>query len=320
MARVNWPKRPNPAVSKTATRGSTPRFPAWQIPRMRGESGFAERNSVRMSGWARSAWIRSNPLSFTGFGPYSGPLAGRGLRPLGVTDEGSRGSRRPDDGHWPSSPGALLARLLGKSFRSRRASSLRPSSLRAGTANPEPHANPTRAHPALALARHAPNRAPASLQASPVSAVVLALDESALRKVLAERSRLAGELGDVPEVRAERDGLERAIGQAIRERTAARDELVEREVQARGAWVRDAFGERPDGLRAGQVWDHGVRLAARYRVEHDVTDPGDALGPRPEQREEERGWERARKAIARDERQLGRDVEVELDIDLGIGF
>ncbi len=149
---------------------------------------------------------------------------------------------------------------------------------------------------------------------------MLALDESALRKVLAERSRLAAELGDVPEVRAERDGLERAIGQAIRERTAARDELVEREVEASGAWVRDAFGERPDGLRAGQVWDHGVRLAARYRVEHDVTDPGDALGPRPEQREEERGWERARKAIARDERQLGRDVGVELDVDLGIGF
>jgi len=139
----------------------------------------------------------------------------------------------------------------------------------------------------------------------------LEIDGSALQKVLAERSRLAGELGDVPEVRAERDGLERAIGQAIGERTAVRDELVEREVQTRGAWVRDTFGERPDGPRAGQVWDHGVRLAARYRVEHDVTDPGEAMGQRPEQREERRGWERARKAIARDQRQLGRDVEVE---------
>jgi len=99
-----------------------------------------------------------------------------------------------------------------------------------------------------------------------------------------------------------------------------RDELVEREVQARGAWVRDTFGERPDGLRAGQVWQQSVRLAARYRVEHDITDPGDALGPRPEQREEQRGWERARRAIARDQRQLGRDLEVELDVDLALGF
>jgi hypothetical protein len=62
------------------------------------------------------------------------------------------------------------------------------------------------------------------------------------------------------------------------------------------AWVRDTFGERPDGLRAGEVWEHGVRLAARYRVEHDITDPGEAIGPRPEQRD----WERARKAMARD--------------------
>jgi hypothetical protein len=64
------------------------------------------------------------------------------------------------------------------------------------------------------------------------------------------------------------------------------------------------------------VWEHGVRLAARYRVEHDITDPGEAIGPRPDRRD----WERARKAIARDQRQLGRDVEVALDVDLGIGF
>jgi hypothetical protein len=145
-------------------------------------------------------------------------------------------------------------------------------------------------------------------------------NEEAFGNVLERRSHLARELGDVPEVRAERDGLERAIGEVIRQRTAAREELVEREVQARGAWVRDTFGERPDVPRAGQVWEHGVRLAARYRVEHDVPDPGEAIGPRPEQREEQRHRERARKAIARDERKLGRDVGVELDVDLGIGF
>ena len=150
--------------------------------------------------------------------------------------------------------------------------------------------------------------------------IALHLDESALGKVLTERSRLAGELGDVPEARAERDGLEHAIGEVTAERTAVRDELVEREVQTRAAWVRDSFGERPAGPRASQVWEHGVRLAARYRVEHDVTDSNEALGPRPEQRGEQRRWERARKAIARDQRQLGRDVGVELDVDLGIGF
>jgi hypothetical protein len=134
------------------------------------------------------------------------------------------------------------------------------------------------------------------------------------------RSEVARELGDVPEVRAERDGLAEALSQPVRERTAVRDELIERELRASGAWVRDTFGERPDGLRAGEVWEHGVRLAARYRVEHDISVPGDALGPQPEQREEQREWERAHKAIARDQRRLGRDVGVELDVDFGIGF
>jgi hypothetical protein len=134
------------------------------------------------------------------------------------------------------------------------------------------------------------------------------------------RSEVARELGDVPEVRAERDGLAEALSQSVREHTAVRDELIERELRASGAWVRDTLGERPDGLRAGEVWEHGVRLAARYRVEHDITGPGDALGPQPEQHDEQREWERARKAIARDQRQLGRDVAVDLDVDLGIGF
>jgi len=145
-------------------------------------------------------------------------------------------------------------------------------------------------------------------------------NEEALGNVLERRSHLARELGDVPEVRAERDGLAEALSQSVRERTAVRDELIVRELHASGAWVRDTFGERPDGLRAGEVWEQGVRLAARYRVEHDITGPGDALGPQPEQREELRDWERAHKAIGRDQRQLGPDLGVELDIDLGIGF
>jgi len=134
------------------------------------------------------------------------------------------------------------------------------------------------------------------------------------------RSELARELGDVPEVRAERDGLTEALSRSVRERSAVRDELIERELHASGAWVRDTFGERPDGVRAGEVWEHGVRLAAHYRVEHDISGPGDALGPQPEHREEQREWERVHKAIARDQRRLGRDVSVELDVGLDIGF
>ena len=144
-------------------------------------------------------------------------------------------------------------------------------------------------------------------------------NEEALGNVLERRSDLARELGDVPEARAERDGLEHAISEVIRQRTAVREELVERELQARAAWVSVTFGERPDGPRAAQVWEHGVRLTARYRVEHDITDPGDALGPQPEQREQQRSWERARKALNRGARRLDRHRDADHDLEIGVG-
>ena len=138
--------------------------------------------------------------------------------------------------------------------------------------------------------------------------------------MLGQRRRLECELGDPVEIRAERDGLEHAVTQLAQEHTEVRNELAERELHAPAAWVRDAFGERPVGSRPREVWEKGVRQAARYRLDHDVTDPGTALGPRPEHREAQREWERAGKAIARDQRRLGRDVGTELDADIGIGF
>ena len=130
----------------------------------------------------------------------------------------------------------------------------------------------------------------------------------------------AGELGDPAEMRAERDGLERAITQSTQEHTEVRNELAERELHAPGAWVRDTFGERPDGSWAREEWEDDVRQVARYRAQYEITDPSDALGPRPEQAEQQHDWERASETIEQGERRLGRDVEAERDVDLGIGF
>jgi hypothetical protein len=149
---------------------------------------------------------------------------------------------------------------------------------------------------------------------------VLRASERDLDAMLTQRTRLERELGNPVEIRIERDGLKHAITQLTHEHTEARNELAERELRAPGAWVRDTFGERPDGSRPREIWEKGVRQAARYRLDHDITDPGSALGPRPEQREAQRDWERARRAIARDARRPGRDVGTELEVDLGIGF
>ncbi len=149
---------------------------------------------------------------------------------------------------------------------------------------------------------------------------MLNASERDLDAVLAQRSRLERELGNPVEVRAERDGLKHAITQLTQEHTQVRNELAERELHAPGAWVRDTFGERPDEQRTRDIWKKGVRQAARYRLDHDWNDPQSALGPRPEQPKQQRDWDGARNAVTRDQRRLGREVETELDVDLGIGF
>ncbi len=149
----------------------------------------------------------------------------------------------------------------------------------------------------------------------------LQANERELDTVHTQRRSLEHELGDPVETRAEREGLEHAITQATQEHTALRNELAERELQAPGRWMQTTFGERPDRPAQREAWENGVRHAARYRAQYDITDPTVALGPRPEQRGgQQRDWERARDAIDRAERRLGLDVGVERDSGLGIGM
>ncbi len=139
-----------------------------------------------------------------------------------------------------------------------------------------------------------------------------------LDTVLTQRRHLARELRDPVEARAERDSLERAISQTTQAHTTLRNELAEHELHHPGAWVKATLGARPDQHEA---WENGVRHAARYRMEYDIMDATDALGPMPEQpARQQRDWERAREAINRAERHLGRKTSTERDIDVGIGL
>ncbi len=148
----------------------------------------------------------------------------------------------------------------------------------------------------------------------------LQANERELDTVLAQRDGLERELGDPVEARAEREGVAHAITQATQEHTALRNELAERELQAPAPWVKATFGDRPDRPAQREAWENGVRHAARYRAQYEITDPAEALGPRPEQRGgQQRDWDRAREAIDRTERRLGREVTAR-DIDLGIGL
>ena len=149
----------------------------------------------------------------------------------------------------------------------------------------------------------------------------LQANERELDAALTQHRGLERELGNPAEARAEREGLKQAITQATREHTALRNELAERELHTPAEWMKATYGERPDRPAQREVWDNGVRHAARYRAQYDITDPTDALGPRPERRGgQQRDWERAREAIDRTERCLGREATSDRGIDLGIGL
>ena len=149
--------------------------------------------------------------------------------------------------------------------------------------------------------------------------VALQAADHELDAVLSQRDRLARELRDPSEVRAERDGLQRALTQLTREHTGIRDELAEREVHSPDAWAGRVLGDAPADPRLRTEWEQGIRQVARYRLQYVFTDPEDPLGTQPEPREQQRDWQRAREALDRSARRLGRHVDDPHDLSMEVG-
>ncbi len=157
-------------------------------------------------------------------------------------------------------------------------------------------------------------------QPSPPSPARLRELRERVKERQAQLHALTSDHGEHPEARAERDGLAQALGEAARERTEILDQLTEREQQAPSQWVKTSLGERPEEPRPGEAWEKAVRAATSYRAQHDITDPEDPLGPRPDQREQRREWASAQRAIERAQRRLHRTPTTERNPadDLGI--
>jgi conjugative relaxase-like TrwC/TraI family protein len=162
-------------------------------------------------------------------------------------------------------------------------------------------------------------RDPHAIERAHLSSALEAHDRE-LGAVQTRRTGLEREEGCPAEIRAERDGLERAIEQSTRQHTEVRDELAERELCEPAAWVHETLGERADGRWASEQWEKDVLTVARYRAEYEISYANDVLGPQPEHHEQRQDWEHAREVIARAERRLGRDVGVGHEIDLGMEF
>jgi hypothetical protein len=129
--------------------------------------------------------------------------------------------------------------------------------------------------------------------------------EIQLERVLTERSSLARQLGDIEAIGRERDSLTSAINATRREHSELLDVLVEQDIVARPAWVRDVLGERPDRPSAAERWDRAARTLARYRIEYAIpAGAGDPLGAEPAGGEQRRDYDRAQQA----REELGREA------------
>jgi len=147
----------------------------------------------------------------------------------------------------------------------------------------------------------------------------LELDERALSDVRAETTRLRRELGDPDQVRSEREGIQGAIEQLQHDYDQVCDVLVDRELDRCPRWLTEALGDRPEPDRESEIWDRAARAIAAFRLDHDINDGRNALGPESAVGDTHRHeWDQANALIERTQRQLGHQPPArERGLDLG---
>jgi hypothetical protein len=110
---------------------------------------------------------------------------------------------------------------------------------------------------------------------------------------------------------AELRAQERAAGGAggasreQRERAAAAERILEERrrlrteaaIRLEPAYLTDALGPRPEGLRRGLEWERAVDRVERYRQRFDVRDRDRALGAEPRAGAERAQWRAARREL-----------------------
>jgi conjugative relaxase-like TrwC/TraI family protein len=142
--------------------------------------------------------------------------------------------------------------------------------------------------------------------------------DDAIARVREAEVRLREQLGNPEQIRSELDGLDREIRELTNERDGLLNELTDHELQTPGDWAKTLLGERPAGSRS-EDWDTAARRVARYRIEYEITDQADALGPEPRDHRQAGQWHRAHETVERAERRLGREHTHEHDHGFDIG-
>jgi conjugative relaxase-like TrwC/TraI family protein len=125
---------------------------------------------------------------------------------------------------------------------------------------------------------------------------------------------LHARLGNPEQIRSELAGLDHAINETRSERDGVLDALTDHELQAPAKWATTLLGEQPTGTR-GEDWDQALRHVARYRIEHDITDATNPLGPEPANQHAMIEWQQAHELVER--ANPGRALSLDDDLQLG---
>ena len=141
--------------------------------------------------------------------------------------------------------------------------------------------------------------------------------DDAIARARETETRLREQLGNPEQIRSELDGLDQEFRQLTNERDRMLDQLTHRELQTPGVWAKTLLGERPAGSRA-EDWDTAARRVARYRIEHQITNQADPLGPEPHDPHQAGQWRRAHETVERAERRLGREHTHVHNHDIGV--
>ena len=148
-----------------------------------------------------------------------------------------------------------------------------------------------------------------------LSSAMDGIDDS-LARARETEARLREQLGNPEQIRNELDGLDREIRHLSKQRDGLLNDLADCELQPPAEWAKALLGERPASSPA-EDWDRAVRRVARYRIEHQITDSADALGPRPRDRHQAGEWDRAQETVQRAGRRLGRERTDDHDHEIG---
>jgi conjugative relaxase-like TrwC/TraI family protein len=121
-----------------------------------------------------------------------------------------------------------------------------------------------------------------------------------------ERERnLADKVPDRGQREAERRVLRERVAELDAQLSTRRREHLRIVLERPAPHLTQALGALPDQPRARRTWQQAVTRIEAYRFDHAITDPRDALGSPPIDRQRRAHWQRAHHDLQRAQRDLG---------------